>query len=122
MAMIQKSVIIKKCGLIGSGGGLALFAVFGLLQGALIGGTAGIGIARYIFGAGTLEIMASDLLPRVVIAASMLAGVLVSCIAFVVMGGVIGAACGYALALAMGEGEAVEGNYTASEAVAKNRD
>jgi len=116
----MKSVLTKKCGLVGAGAGLALFAVFGLLQGALIGGTAGIGIARYIFGAGTLELMANELLPRVVIAASMLAGVMVSCIAFVVMGGVIGAACGYVLALAMGASEAAENHYTDSAVKEKN--
>ena len=107
--MSQKIDITKKCGLIGAGIGLALFAVFGLLEGAMIGGTAGIGIVNYIFGQGTLEIMGGELMPRIMIAASMLAGVMVSCIAFVVAGSVVGAAGGYVLAVSIGASEAAEG-------------
>ncbi len=116
--MSQRGEIAKKCGLIGGGIGLALFAVFGLLEGALIGGTAGLGIINYLFGEGTLEIMGSELLPRILIAASMLAGVLVSLIAFVVAGSVAGAAGGYVLAVGLGAREAAEtGNMV--EAAAK---
>jgi len=97
MEMATRTEIAKKCGLIGAGAGVCLYAVFGLLQGAAIGGAAGLGIAKYVFGSGTLALMANELLPRIVVAASMLAGVLVSCVAFVVSGGVAGALCGLAI-------------------------
>ena len=109
--MIQRNLLIKKTALIGAGIGLAMFAVFGLLHGALIGGTAGLGIANYVFGESTLALMANELLPRIVVGASMLVGVMVAAIAFVVSGSVIGAAGGYALSLLTGveevSGEAV---------------
>ncbi len=110
--MVTRSELMKKCGLVGSGIGLALFAVFGLLQGALLGGTAGVAIANYIFGANTFEVMGNDLLPRVIMAASMLAGVVISCVMFVVAGGVVGAAGGFALSL-LTRSETKESEYAA---------
>ena len=71
--MTTKTAIVKKCGLVGAGAGIALFAVFGLLQGALLGGTAGVAVANHIFGANTFEVMAGDLLPRIIVAACMVA-------------------------------------------------
>ena len=93
----MKNELIKKSGLVGAGIGIALFAVFGLLQGALIGGAAGLATARYIFGETTLKLMANELLPRIIVAASMLAGVLFSGITFVVTFGIAGAVAGYVL-------------------------
>lgn len=97
--MLKRADLMKKCGLIGSGLGIALFAVFGLLQGALLGGAAGLGIANHVFGANTFEVMGNDLMPRIIIAASMLAGVVVSCVMFVVIGTAVGAVAGFALSL-----------------------
>jgi len=120
--MSKNTVVVKKCGLIGAGIGIALFAVFGLMQGALIGGTAGMAIANYIFGSGTLAIMADELLPRIVLAASMLAGVAASCIAFVVAGSVAGAAGGYLLSLLVSVPEGAKDGYAVAEASASEKD
>jgi hypothetical protein len=113
--MVTRGDLMKKCGLVGSGIGLALFAVFGLLQGAMLGGTAGIGIANYVFGANTFEVMGNDLLPRAIMAASMLAGVVISCVMFVVAGGAVGAAGGFALSL-LRHSEAKQGEYAVETA------
>ena len=97
--MVTRNELMKKCGLIGSGIGIALFAVFGLLQGALLGGTAGLAIANHVFGETTLELMANELLPRMILAGSMLAGVVFSFVFFVVTGAAMGAAGGFLLSL-----------------------
>ena len=97
--MVTRAELMKKTGLIGGGIGMALFAVFGLLQGAALGGAAGISIANRIFGATTLKLLANELLPRIIVVASMLAGVIVSCLVFVVTGACIGVAAGFLLGL-----------------------
>ena len=76
-----------------------LFAVFGLLQGALLGGAAGLAIANHVFGETTLELMANEMLPRMILAGSMLAGVIFSFVFFVVTGAAMGAAGGFLLSL-----------------------
>ncbi len=114
--MSQRGELTKKCGLIGGGVGLALFGVFGLLQGALLGGAAGLGIANHVFGANTFEVMGNELLPRIIIAASMLAGVVVSLVMFVMTGAMVGAACGFALGLIVAKGESHETQYAAQTA------
>ncbi len=97
--MVTRAELMKKTGLIGGGIGLALFAVFGLLQGAALGGAAGVSIANHIFGETTLQLLANELLPRIIVVASMLAGVIVSCLVFVVTGACIGVAAGFLLGL-----------------------
>jgi len=97
--MVTRNELMKKCGLIGSGIGVALFAVFGLLQGALLGGAAGLAIANHVFGETTLELMANELLPRMIVAGSMLAGVIFSFVFFVITGAAMGAAGGFLLSL-----------------------
>lgn len=78
----------KKLGLIGSGFGVVMFAVYGLLQGALLGGTAGIEAGKYL-AAG------SDLAPRVLAAAGMLLGVGLAAVVFVTGGFATGRVIGY---------------------------
>jgi hypothetical protein len=104
--MLHTSELMKKCGLIGSGIGLALFATFGLLQGTALGGTAGLEIATHLFGANTFEVMSNDLLPRAILAASMLTGAIVSCVMFISAGVAVGAASGFALSLFVSKAEA----------------
>jgi hypothetical protein len=70
----MKNSISKKTAYAGAGAGLVLFALFGLMPGSLMGGVAGINIAGWLFGL-PLE---PGLIPRVIVLASMLAGVLVS--------------------------------------------
>ena len=76
----------KRAVYIGTGAGLALFALFGLLPGSLIGGSIGIKIAGAISGLP----LNSGLLPRVVVALSMLGGVIISGAVFVFCGAMIG--------------------------------
>ncbi len=70
----MKNRIAKKTAYGGAGAGLVLFALFGLMPGSLMGGVAGINIAGWFFGL-PLE---PGIIPRVIVLASMLVGVLVS--------------------------------------------
>jgi hypothetical protein len=76
---MMKTTMARKGAYMGAGAGMAAFALFGLLPGSLLGGAAGINIAGMLFGL-PLE---SGLITRVIVLASMLAGVLVSGIAIV---------------------------------------
>jgi len=69
----------KKAGLVGACIGLVLFAVVGILYGSLIGGTMGLGIVNTVLGVAA----GATLVSRLVVAASMLAGVIVSGIMFI---------------------------------------
>ena len=77
----MKAKEMAKKGLyIGAGAGLVLFAIIGLLPGSFIGGVIGLNIAGKLFG---LPVSAT-LLPRMIVGASMVLGVLVSGVVFVV--------------------------------------
>src|SRR5512143_385003 len=117
--MVRKGDLVKRCGLVGAGIGMALFAVFGLLQGALLGGAAGLAVANHVFGANTLELMAGELVPRVIVAASMLSGVVLSFVMFVVAGAGAGAALGFSLALMTAPAEVEEGELAVEGAAKK---
>jgi hypothetical protein len=86
-----KDKVAKKFGLVGAGIGLALFALFGLLQGSLIGGAIGLDIVNSIFD----PAVQPTLLARVIIGASMLAGVIITGVGFVVICSSVGAVAGY---------------------------
>src|SRR5512141_3070019 len=86
-----------KAGLAGAGIGLVLFLFVGLLYGSLIGGTMGLEIVNSVFH----EAAGVPLLCRVIVAASMLAGVIVSGIVFVGLSSAIGWVAGYAVGAAM---------------------
>jgi hypothetical protein len=83
----------KKGLYVGVGAGLVLFALVGLLPGSFIGGVIGLNIAGSIFG---LPVTAS-LLPRMIVAVSMLLGVLLAGVAFVVGGALAGWLTGYVI-------------------------
>ena len=89
----MKITIRRQGAYIGAGAGLVLFAIFGLLPGSLLGGAAGIKIAGLLFGL-PLE---PGLLSRVIVLASMLAGVLVAGTAIVTASSTIGWLFGAAL-------------------------
>jgi hypothetical protein len=91
--MKYRNVISKKLGLIGAGMGLVLFALFGLLQGSVIGGAIGLDIVGGIYSTAA----SPTLLARVIIGGSMLAGVVISGVMFVVGCGSVMAGVGYAL-------------------------
>jgi len=83
--------VAKRLGLVGAGIGLTLFALFGLLQGSLIGGAIGLDIVNSLYSTAAEP----TLLARVIIGASMLAGVIVTGILFVVFFSIAGLSVGY---------------------------
>ncbi len=82
----MKKDIAKKSAYIGAGIGMALFALFGLMPGSLLGGAAGINIAGWLFGL-PLE---PGLISRAIVLISMLIGVLVAGIIIVTATSTIG--------------------------------
>lgn len=78
--------IAKKGLYIGAGVGLVLFAIAGLLPGSFIGGMIGLNIAGSIFGT-PLE---ASLLPRIIVGASMVLGIIVSGMVFVTGSSLLG--------------------------------
>ncbi len=76
----------KKTAYIGTGIGLALFAVIGFLPGSFLGGVIGLNIAGTLFGTP----LTASLVARVIVGLSMLTGILVSCLIFVAGGTILG--------------------------------
>ncbi|MGE5300791.1 MAG: hypothetical protein ACM3MB_07480 [Acidobacteriota bacterium] len=69
----------KKLAYMGAGCGVVLFGVFGLLPGSFLGGVMGLHIAGSILGMP----VESGVLSRLIVAASMVAGVMVSGLMFI---------------------------------------
>ena len=76
---------------IGAGAGLMMFAIMGLLPGSVIGGMIGINLAGSIFGL-PLE---TTIVSRLIVAASMILGVIMSGVVFVVGGSSLGWLAGH---------------------------
>jgi hypothetical protein len=106
----MKTSIAKKTAYIGSGAGLVLFVLFGLLPGSLIGGVAGINIAGWLFG---LPLQAG-LVSRIIVFMSMLTGILVSGIAIVTATSTLGWIVGRVIEATMHEKAAQEDNTLAT--------
>jgi len=70
--------IAKKGLYVGAGAGLVLFAIMGLLPGSFIGGVIGLNIAGSMFG----YPVGPQLVSRMIVAVSMLFGILVSGVVF----------------------------------------
>ncbi len=85
--------LAKKLTYIGAGVGLVLFALLGLLPGSFLGGAMGLKVVGVIFG----HPVTSGILQRMIVAASMLIGVMVAGIIFVVGCSVAGWLVGTAL-------------------------
>ncbi len=84
---------VKKGLYVGAGAGLVLFALIGLLPGSFIGGVIGLNIAGSLFGM-PLEVA---LLPRMIVGISMVLGIMIAGLVFVVGGSLIGWLAGYAI-------------------------
>ena len=85
---------ISKIGLyVGIGAGIVLFALGGLLAGSFIGGSIGVTIIKNVFGSA----LQSSILTRLILLASMLFGVLLSGILFLVSTSSLGWLIGYTL-------------------------
>jgi len=76
----------KKLAYMGAGCGVVLFAVFGLLPGSFLGGVMGLNIAGLLFGTP----VSAGLLPRAIVAASMMVGVMVSGTMFIMASTTLG--------------------------------
>jgi hypothetical protein len=82
----MKDRMAKKATYIGAGVGLVLFAIFGLLPGSFLGGVMGLNIAQLLFGSP----LTSGILQRLIVGASMLIGVMVAGVMFVVGASTLG--------------------------------
>jgi len=71
---MKDTTYTKKLAYMGAGCGVVLFALFGLLPGSFLGGVMGLNIAVTMFGTP----VEAGLIPRVIVAASMVVGVMVS--------------------------------------------
>lgn len=71
---------------IGTGAGLILFVLVGLLPGSLIGGLVGLKVAGLLFGSP----VKSMIIARIIVAVSMIAGVIGAAFVFVLGTGVAG--------------------------------
>ena len=95
----------KKGLYIGAGAGLVLFAIIGLLPGSFIGGVIGLNIAGSIFGTP----VSSAVLPRIIVGASMVLGILVSGLVFVTSTSLLGWLAGHAIdAIRVGKEVSIE--------------
>ncbi len=82
----MKTGMANRLSYIGSGIGLALFVVSGLLPGSFIGGVLGLKVTGVLFGLPVEPTVVS----RAILAVSMLVGVLVTGVVFVMAGAVCG--------------------------------
>lgn len=90
----MKTKTASKKGLyIGAGTGLVLFAIIGLLHGSFIGGVIGLNIAGSLFGLPVEPTVIS----RLIIGASMVLGIMVAGLVFVVGASLTGWVIGYAI-------------------------
>jgi hypothetical protein len=88
----MKSTLAQKAAYIGAGAGIALFVIFGLTYGALIGGIFGLSIAKTIVGAAVNATIGT----RLLVALGMLSGVMASGLMFCIGGAAAGWVAGYA--------------------------
>jgi len=83
---MKDTTYTKKLAYMGAGCGMVLFAVFGLLPGSFLGGVMGLNIAGVLFGTP----VGTGFLPRMITAASMVIGVMVSGTMFVMASTTLG--------------------------------
>jgi hypothetical protein len=83
---MKNTTYSKKLAYIGTGCGIILFAVFGLLPGFYIGGVMGISLAGNILG----HPVASAILPRIIVSLSIGIGVMVAGIMFITVSATAG--------------------------------
>lgn len=90
--------IARKGAYVGAGVGIVLFAIFGLLPGSFLGGVMGLNAAQVLLGSP----ISMGIAARVIVGASMLLGVMVSCIVFVTGATTLGWLLGTAANAVMG--------------------
>lgn len=89
---------------IGAGAGAVLFAIFGLLPGSFLGGVMGLNLAGSIFGTP----VAAGVVARVIVAASMVLGVMVAGIMFITAASTLGWLIGTAVDGLRAKGRSLE--------------
>lgn len=90
---MERSDMAKRGLYIGTGAGIVLFALAGLLPGSLVGGVIGLKVVEAVFGSP----LGTAILPRMILAVSMVTGVLVSAMVFVLGSGMIGYSMGFVM-------------------------
>src|SRR4030042_2508040 len=83
---MKDTTYTKKLAYMGAGCGVVLFAVFGVLPGSFLGGVMGLNIAGIMLGTP----VGAGLLPRMIVAASMVVGVMVSGTMFIMASTTLG--------------------------------
>jgi hypothetical protein len=83
---MKRREIAKKGLYIGIGAGLVLFVLAGFMPGSLIGGVIGLRIVNAVTGGP----LGSELIPRIVVGVSMLAGIIASALICIMGPGVVG--------------------------------
>jgi hypothetical protein len=83
---MKETTFTKKLAYMGAGCGVVLFAVFGLLPGSFLGGVMGLNIAGVFFGTP----VGTGMAPRMLVAASMVIGVMVSGMMFIMASTTVG--------------------------------
>lgn len=83
----------KKGLYVGVGIGLVLFVLAGLLPGSLLGGVVGLKIVGAAYGGH----MTTAILPKIILAVSMIIGIMLSAVVYVLGSGMIGWSVGYML-------------------------
>jgi hypothetical protein len=89
---------------VGIGSGLVIFVLAGLLPGSLIGGVIGLKFIEAVFGGP----MTTAILPRIILAVSMIMGVMASAVVCVLGPGLVGWSVGYMIDSARVTAEAGE--------------
>jgi hypothetical protein len=90
---MKNTELAKRGTYVGTGAGLIMFMLVGFFPGSLIGGAAGLWISNLVMG----EATGASLIPRMITALSMVAGIMGSAATFVVGASVVGWAVGTAL-------------------------
>lgn len=101
---MKKHETAKKGLYVGVGVGLVLFVLAGLLPGSLLGGVAGLKIVEALYGGP----MTVAILPKIILAVSMLVGIMLAAVVYVLGSGIIGWSAGYMIEAAKERAEAGE--------------
>jgi len=102
----MKNNAAKNLAYIGAGIGLALFALFGFLYGSLIGGVFGLQISGFMFGSP----VEPNILQRMIVAISMLGGILLAAVICVLGSATVGYLIGLLIDPATWEKKVLEGH------------
>lgn len=83
----------KKGLYIGVGAGLVLFVLAGLLPGSVIGGVIGLKVIEAVTGGP----LGGEIIPRIILAVSMITGVMISAVVCIMGPGLVGWSIGYVI-------------------------